>query len=137
MKILIVALASTVLFSNAYAEDGPLKGFGAPKGFQFASKEIVDGLRMKDSYVFEIDEGELSEVLVMQSRSGFEKASAKIFDWLKKYDFKLIEGECHSSQNQQCEFVAKSSAGSVRLNLASARPKQDFLLLIATMVSSK
>jgi hypothetical protein len=64
-------------------------------------------------------------------------ASARIFDWFAKNGFKLVEGECYSSHNQQCEFVAKNNFGSVRLNLASARPKNDFLLLIATMTSSK
>ena len=134
MKRFIFACALTLFISNAYAETGPLKRFGMPKGFQNASSEVVKGLQMSQPYGFVIgDEGETNEIWLLQSKASFEQATSHIMVWLKKSHLKLIQSECGSQQNQQCEFMARNKKGSLSINLASARPKQDLLILIVRM----
>lgn len=134
----IFACALALSISNAYAGTGPLKRFGMPNGFQNASSEIVKGLQIPQGYGIEIgSNGERSEVWMLQSNDGFEHGIVELFEWMGKNDLVLTQRECYSQQNQQCEFVASNEAGSVGLNLASTRPKQDFLLLILRIQSAK
>ncbi len=133
MKRFILSTLALLVF-NAYADTGPLKRFGMPNGFQNASEEVVKGLQMPQTYGFVIgDEGETNEIWLLQSRASFEKATSDIMAWLGKNHLKLIQSECGSQQNQQCEFMARNKKGSVSINLASARPKQDLLILIVRM----
>jgi hypothetical protein len=134
MKIFIAAFASMLLLTSAFAETGPLKRFGVPKGFRVASDEVVKGFQMPQPYGFVIgDEGETNEIWFLQSKTNFEHAVSRIMAWLVKNQLTLVQLECGSQQNQHCEFMARNKMGSISLNLASARPKKDFLVLVIRM----
>lgn len=89
---------------------------------------------MPQAYGFVIgDEGETNEIWLLQSKASFEMSISKLTAWFEKNRLTIVQLECGSQQNQQCEFMARNEKGSISVNLASAMPKQDLRIMIVRM----